>query len=76
MPRLSPRCFPADSRFVFSLGNGLPCGSPSADMTEKLMGRILFLGVSPFLILATDSVIQIVMNTSLQTFGVPPREIC
>ena len=37
------------------------------------MGRILFLGVSPFLILATDSVIQIVMNTSLQTFGGPTQ---
>ena len=33
------------------------------------MRRIIFLGLSPFLILATDSVIMIVLNTSLQHYG-------
>lgn len=35
----------------------------------RLMGRIIYLGISPFLILATDSLILIVMNASLQHFG-------
>ena len=37
------------------------------------MGRILYLGFSPFLILATDSIILIVMNTVLQRFGGPDQ---
>ena len=36
-----------------------------------IVQRILVLGVSPFLILATDSVILIVLNTVLQTYGGP-----
>ena len=36
-----------------------------------IVQRILELGVSPFLILATDSVILIVLNTVLQTYGGP-----
>lgn len=35
----------------------------------RLMAKIIYMGISPFLILATDSVILIVMNTSLQHFG-------
>jgi len=36
-----------------------------------VMGRILYLGFSPFLILATDSIILIAMNTVLQKYGGP-----
>lgn len=36
-----------------------------------IVSRILTLGISPFLILATDSVILIVLNTVLQTYGGP-----
>lgn len=36
-----------------------------------IVSRILTLGISPFLILATDSVILIVLNTVLQTYGDP-----
>lgn len=39
------------------------------DYNLRLMGRIIYLGISPFLILATDSLILIVMNASLQHFG-------
>lgn len=39
------------------------------DYSLPLMGRIIYLGISPFLILATDSLILIVMNVSLQHFG-------
>lgn len=39
------------------------------DYSLPLMGRIIYLGISPFLILATDSLILIVMNASLQHFG-------
>lgn len=34
-----------------------------------LMGRIMYMGISPFLILATDSILLIVMNASLQMHG-------
>lgn len=40
---------------------------------RKLMGRILYLGLSPFLILASDSILLIVMNTMLQKYGGPSR---
>jgi putative MATE family efflux protein len=35
----------------------------------RVMVRILYLGFSPFLILATDSIILIIMNTILQKYG-------
>lgn len=37
----------------------------------RLMRRIAFIGLSPFLILATDSVMVITLNTVLQRFGGP-----
>ena len=37
------------------------------------MGRILCLGFSPFMILATDSLILILMNSALQTYGGPEQ---
>lgn len=37
----------------------------------RILGKIVYLGLSPFLILATDSIILIVMNTVLQTYGGP-----
>lgn len=57
----------------FLFGRRPPVRISFGGYDKKLMGRILFLGISPFLILATDSVIQIVMNTSLQTFGGPSQ---
>ena len=36
-----------------------------------IVSRILTLGISPFLILATDSLLLIVLNTVLQTYGGP-----
>lgn len=41
------------------------------NFSPMIVQRILELGVSPFLILATDSVILIVLNTVLQTYGGP-----
>ena len=41
------------------------------NFSPMIVQRILVLGVSPFLILATDSVILIVLNTVLQTYGGP-----
>ena len=35
------------------------------------MGRVLAFGLSPFLIIATDSVLLIVLNTVLQRYGGP-----
>ncbi len=39
----------------------------------RVMARILYLGFSPFIILATDSVILIAMNTVLQKYGGPSQ---
>ncbi len=39
------------------------------NFSPVILRRILALGISPFLILATDSVILIVLNTVLQTYG-------
>lgn len=41
--------------------------------SRKVMARILFLGFSPFMILATDSIILILMNSVLQKYGGPER---
>lgn len=41
------------------------------NFSPMIVQRILELGISPFLILATDSVILIVLNTVLQTYGGP-----
>ena len=38
---------------------------------RRIMGRIVTFGLSPFLIIATDSVLLIVLNTVLQRFGGP-----
>lgn len=40
---------------------------------RRLMLNILYLGLSPFLILATDSILLIVMNTVLQKYGGPEQ---
>lgn len=39
----------------------------------SVIRRILYLGLSPFLILATDSILLIVMNTVLQKYGGPSQ---
>ena len=41
------------------------------NLSPVILQKILTLGISPFLILATDSVILIVLNTVLQTYGGP-----
>lgn len=41
------------------------------NISPMIVKRILVLGTSPFLILATDSVILIVLNTVLQNYGGP-----
>lgn len=53
----------------FLFGKKPPVRITFGQYNLRLMGRIIYLGVSPFLILATDSVILIVMNASLQHFG-------
>lgn len=41
--------------------------------SRRLMLNIIYLGMSPFLILATDSILLIVMNTVLQKYGGPEQ---
>lgn len=53
----------------FLFGKRPPIRITFGNYNFALMRRILFIGISPFLILATDSIILIVMNTSLQHFG-------
>lgn len=56
-------CFLAGKRVQVSFSFG--------GYSLKLMRKIAFLGLSPFLIMATDSVMVITMNTVLQRFGGP-----
>ncbi|MBS6196508.1 MAG: MATE family efflux transporter [Clostridiales bacterium] len=54
---------------IFLFGKRPPIRITFGQYDLHLMGKIIYMGISPFLILATDSVILIVMNTSLQHFG-------
>lgn len=53
----------------FLFGRKVPVRITFGQYDLKLMLRILYLGFSPFLILATDSLILIIMNTVLQKYG-------
>lgn len=60
--------------FRFLIGKRIPVKITllrKKNFSPVIVQRILALGVSPFLILATDSVILIVLNTVLQTYGGP-----
>lgn len=54
---------------AFLFGRRVPVRITFGGYDPRLMLRILYLGLSPFLILATDSILLIVMNTVLQTYG-------
>ena len=53
----------------FLLGKKIHVKISFGNYSSRVMGRILYLGFSPFLILATDSIILIAMNTVLQKYG-------
>ena len=60
--------------FCFLIGKRVPVGITRLKremLSKNITCRILGLGLSPFLILATDSVIIIIMNTVLQHYGGP-----
>ena len=57
----------------FLLGKKVHIPISFGNYSPKVMGRILCLGFSPFMILATDSLILILMNSALQTYGVPEQ---
>lgn len=60
--------------FCFLIGKKVPVGIIRLKremLSKNITCRILGLGLSPFLILATDSVIIIIMNTVLQHYGGP-----
>ena len=60
--------------FCFLIGKKVPVGITRLKremLSKNITCRILGLGLSPFLILATDSVIIIIMNTVLQHYGGP-----
>lgn len=61
----------ASSLFVFCIlfGKKVPIRIGFGRYDIRLMKRVLLLGLSPFLILATDSLIIIVFNAMLQRFG-------
>lgn len=50
---------------------GLPVPLRWGRLQPKLCGRVLSLGLSPFLTYALDSVILIILNSALQRFGGP-----
>lgn len=55
--------------FLFS--RRAPIRITFGDYDKKLMGRILLLGFTPFIIIAMDNVMIITMNSILQTYGGP-----
>lgn len=55
----------------FLFGKKVPVRIQFGRYSLRCMKKIIYMGLSPFLILATDSVIIIVMNTVLQRFGGP-----
>jgi Na+-driven multidrug efflux pump len=58
---------------VFLLGKRIPIRITFGQYSLRIMGRIVYLGFSPFLILATDNLILILMNTVLQRDGGPSQ---
>ena len=60
--------------FLFLIGKKVPIKITllkKQSFSPVIVQKILILGISPFLILSTDSVIIIVMNSVLQKFGGP-----
>ena len=57
----------------FLLSKKVHVGIRFGQYSLRVMGRILSLGFSPFIILATDSFILIIMNSVLQTYGGPEQ---
>lgn len=53
----------------FLFGKKVPVRITFGQYNLKVIGRIISLGFSPFLIFATDSLILILMNTVLQKYG-------
>ena len=60
---------------IFVLGSlrrkNIPVRLGWGGFSRRIMGRVLAFGLSPFLIIATDSVLLIVLNTVLQRYGGP-----
>lgn len=54
---------------LFLFGKKIPVHITFGGYSANIMKKIIALGLSPFLILATDSVILIVMNAMLQRYG-------
>lgn len=57
----------------FLFGKRVPVKITFGQYRLRQMGQIIYFGLSPFLILATDSIIIIVMNTVLQKYGGPSQ---
>lgn len=57
--------------FLFSKKVHVPISF--GNYSRRLMMNIVYLGLSPFLILATDSILLIVMNAVLQKYGGPEQ---
>lgn len=56
---------------VFLFSKRVPIGISFGNYSKAIMKRVLVIGLSPFLILATDSIIILVLNTVLQKYGGP-----
>lgn len=56
-------------RFLCSEKSGIPLKKAGMKLDFSLIGQIMALGVSPFVMSATESAITIVMNHGLQVYG-------
>lgn len=57
--------------FSFLMSRRVPVKITFKRYSKAVMRKIVYLGTSPFLILATDSILLIAMNTVLQKYGGP-----
>ncbi len=70
-PPCSPRWPPAPSCSSPCGGSGCRCACGGVALELRIVRRVLAFGLSPFLIIATDSILLIVLNTVLQRYGGP-----
>ncbi len=56
-------------RFLFSERNAIPIRKPFLRIEARRAGQILALGLSPFIMQATESLVQITLNVGLRQYG-------
>lgn len=56
-------------RFLFSAKSGLRIRRENLKPDKRVMGRVMSLGIAPFIMQSTESLVTITLNTGLQRYG-------